>query len=125
MSRRAEYRAPLERDRERIADGHYDDPPMPVVLMDLEELVKLPLESQVRGKDRPLKLTANQRLRIKRDCCIKAAAMAGLSQSVLESVFGLGHSAIVSIVGGRANYNLDRSRRAQRDGHADDRDGDA
>lgn len=86
----------LSRDRERIADGQCDDRPFSTLDPDL-------VDAAIRSVPRALRrreLTAKQKLRIKRNCVIKAANKAGISQRTLAEVFRLRRATIWDIVQG-------------------------
>lgn len=82
----------------RIADGQYDDEGWSTI--DPELLDAIPRERAERP-DPPRRLTPKQRLRIKRNCCVKAAHDRGISQRDLAKVFGLPRSVVGEIVQGK------------------------
>jgi len=92
-------RPPLSSDHARTADGQHDDEAWWDTI-DPEIIDAVPRVAP-RSNSRRKPLTAKQRARIERNCCIKAAHNHGISQRVLARVFSLPRSTIGEIVAGK------------------------
>lgn len=88
-----------EQDRQRIADGQRDDPPLPFDRV--EDFNAIASDRACKGGSPRRKLTARQRKQIRRNCVIKVANMHGISERMLADVFGLSRSVVAEIVKGR------------------------